>query len=318
MTEKTQISFQLTSENDELQHASYNRHKEWYQLQFPNIEDKLNVINNFKHYKGSINHWLQLIFFNSLKPFIEDVNKSWLTLGDAYGHDANFLIEQGIQHTTASDLDPSMLQISKEHGLIHEFAIVNAEKMDFNNERFNYILCKESYHHFPRPYAALYEMIRVCKDGIIIMEPQDPICRMPLLMMISNICQKLNLGIMDKIWKNKISYESVGNFVYKVSEREFEKFAAGLNLPMIAVKEINPNFWFPGSNQIPAQMSQPAFKKIYWKKRFRDFLTLFGIFPSQTLVLVAFKHIPNENTLQRLKSEGYRISKIKKNPYRDS
>ncbi|MFZ4262278.1 class I SAM-dependent methyltransferase [Sphingobacterium sp. HJSM2_6] len=318
MIEKDKDNFQVITVDAELQQESYSRHTNWYQQQFPNYEDKISVITNFKNYAGSINHWLQLIFFNTLTPFLTDKNKSWLTLGDAYGHDANFLIQQGIQQTTASDLDPNMLQISKEYGLIQHYEVVNAEKMSFSNESFDYILCKESYHHFPRPYAALYEMIRVCKTGIIIIEPQDPIARMPLLLLISNICNKFNIQLIDKIWKNRISYESVGNFVYKVSEREFEKFAAGLNLPMIAVKEINPNFWFVGSNQIQAQMDQPAFKKIYWKKKFRDFLTRLGIFPSQTLVLVAFKQVPNEETLQILKSEGYRISKIKKNPYRNS
>lgn len=90
---------------------------------------------------------------------------------------------------------------------------------------------------------------------------------MPLLLFASNLLEKINQKLIGKIWKNRFSYEPVGNFVYKVSEREFEKFAAGLNLPLVAIKMLNPNFWFPGSNRMLAHKSEKAFKKILFKKK---------------------------------------------------
>jgi SAM-dependent methyltransferase len=36
----------------------------------------------------------------------------------------------------------------------------NAEQLSFEDESFDFVLCKEAYHHFPRPMIALYEMIR--------------------------------------------------------------------------------------------------------------------------------------------------------------
>lgn len=231
---------------------SYDKHADWYKTAFPNRENRIATIESFKNYKGTVHHWLQQIFFNCLDPFISDKDNSWLTLGDAFGHDAGYLIDQGIPDVTASDLDTEFLMVANELGLIDKFNKENAERLSYGDQSLDYILCKESYHHFPRPYAALYEMVRVARKAIIIIEPQDPISRMPLLLFLVNILDKVQNGLSIKVWKNRFSYEKVGNFVYKVSEREFEKFAAGLNLPAIAVKSINPNFWFPESNEIPA------------------------------------------------------------------
>lgn len=141
--------------------SSYNNHAKWYNKNFPTYAEKVEVLNSFKSYEGSINHWLQGIFFDCLNPLITEKEKSWLTIGDAYGHD----------------------------------------------------------HHFPRPYAALYEMIRVAREAIVIIEPQDPISKMPLLLSLVNICGKINPNFINKIWKNRFSFEPVGNYVYKVSER---------------------------------------------------------------------------------------------------
>jgi len=88
-----------------------------------------------------------------------------LTVGDAYGHDANYLIDNGVQNVIASDISDEFLAVSKEVGIVEQYSAENAENLSFENNSIDYILCKETYHHFPRPYAALYEMIRVAKKG---------------------------------------------------------------------------------------------------------------------------------------------------------
>lgn len=191
----------------------------------------------------------------------------------------------------------------------------NAENLSFIDLSLDYILCKESYHHFPRPYAGLYEMVRVARKGVIIMEPQDPISKMPILLPIVNFLESIKNGLSLKLWKNRFSYEKVGNFVYKVSQREIEKFAAGLDLPMIAIKPINPNFWFDGSNKVPANVSNAKFRTILFKKKMRDFLQKVGILPSQTLCLVIFKETPDRATRNNLCSNGYKLVDIPKTPY---
>lgn len=295
--------------------GSYERHAGWYNSQFPDMEKKLRVLRTFKTYQGSIHHWLQDQFFQQLGPLLHNKDASWLTLGDAYGHDAQYLISQNIKSVTASDLNDNLLQLAKQEGLIHQFQRLNAECMDLETSSLDYVLCKESYHHFPRPYAALYEMVRVARKAIVLMEPQDPLCRMPILLGLYNVLNRLQSGLIDKIWKNRISYESVGNFVYKVSERELEKFAAGLNLPMFATKSFNPNFWFEGSDQIKAKLSSAKFLRIRIKKMLLDLLMKVGFLPGQTLCMIVFKEEPNPEVLNDLKHAGFRISKIKANPY---
>lgn len=305
-----------TSKNPESpQEDSYNRHSNWYTNLFPEKEQKLALLNGIKAYKGSINHWLQNHFFDCVKPITKYKDATWLTIGDAYGHDANYLLERGVQNVIASDISNEFLAVSKEVGIIEKYSAENAEELSFENNSIDYILCKESYHHFPRPYAALYEMIRVSKKAIVIIEPQDPILKMPCLLLINNILEKIKYGLINKIWKNRFSYEPVGNFVYKVSEREMEKFAAGLNLPMVAIKSFNPNYWFPGSEKIPADKSEKRFRKILLKKGLRDFLSKWGIVPSQTLSIIIFKIEPDSELQKSLKTEGYKLISIPKNPY---
>ncbi len=301
--------------NPSFTQESYHRHSNWYQQQFPETEQKLSVLRKFKTYQGSINYWLQALFFDNLTVLLKDKDCKWLTVGDAYGHDAAYLLSQDVHDVLATDLNDNLLSMAKELGLVKNYQKLNAEQMDLEDDSIDYVLCKESYHHFPRPYAALYEMSRVARKGLILMEPQDPILKMPFLLFLGNCMNRIHPNWLDKIWKNRFSYESVGNFVYKVSEREFEKFAAGMNFSTIACREFNPNFWFQGSSNIQAKFSEKKFRSIYVKKAIRDFLKMCGLIPAQTLCLIAFIDPPADNILRELKGKGFRITKIRKNPY---
>ena len=293
---------------------SYDRHGNWYNQHFPTREAKVNHYHNAKVSGGdTVSQWLQLIFFSCLEPLLQSSANRWLTVGDAYGFDAQYILSKG-SSAVATDLNIDFLEVAKQEGVVNEYAAENAEKLSFNNSTFDYVLCKESYHHFPRPYAALYEMIRVAKKGIIIIEPQDPVSKMPLLLLVTNLLTSKS-KLLHKAWKNRFSFEPVGNFVYKVSEREFEKFAAGLNLPLVAFKKINPNFYFKGAENMTTDTKNKRFLSIQLKKRFLDLLVKFKIIPGQVLSTIIFKHVPEAYTIQQLKSDGYHLISIPKNPY---
>ncbi|RWU07458.1 class I SAM-dependent methyltransferase [Pedobacter chitinilyticus] len=294
---------------------SYEKHSQWYNQKFPTEESKSTYLKNHLNTKQlTIGKWLQEIFFKSLNPLLADKNGTWLTLGDAYGFDAQYILQSG-NKAIASDLNTDFLTIAKNQQVITDFSLQNAEAMSYPNHAFDYILCKESYHHFPRPYAALYEMARVAKKGFILMEPQDPVLKMPFLLGLMNVISAFSDQLSQKLWKNRFSYEPVGNFIYKIAERELEKFAAGLNLPMVAFKKLNPNFYFEGANETLFNKRSFKFLSIYFKKRIRDFLSKTGIIPAQVLCAIIFKTEPNESTLKHLQRTGYRIIKIPSNPY---
>jgi len=294
---------------------SYKKHEDWYNRQFPTGQSKAAYLQ--KHQLNSaadhIEKWLQHLFFCCIDPLLEAKDESWLTIGDAYGFDAGYILKMG-SHVTASDLNTDFLSIAKKEGLIQHFSAQNAEQLSYPQNTFDYLLCKESYHHFPRPYAALYEMIRVAKKGIVLIEPQDPVSRMPLLLFLMNVLSGFK-GLTAKVWKNRFSYEPVGNFVYKLSERELEKFAAGLNLPLVAFKGINPNFYFKGAETSLRSYRNKEFRSIYLRKKLTDFAVKLRLIPSQVLSAVVFKELPEDQLLKKLEKSGYRLIYIPKNPY---
>jgi len=296
---------------------SYKKHNDWYNLQFPTEISKIEYLKKNSSNEDTIGNWLQNIFFSCLNPLLNTVHKTtWLTVGDAYGFDAAYLLSKGADSVVASDLNSDFLKMSKDAGLIEEYSSENAENLSFNKNEFDFVLCKESYHHFPRPYAAMYEMIRVAKKGIIIIEPQDPISKMPVLLAMTNLIAKVNPSLIRHLWKNQFSFEPVGNYVYKVSEREFEKFAAGLDLPLVAFKQINPNFHSKDSQQLKSDFSQHKFKKILFKKTFLDLLVKFNLIPGQVLSAIIYKEMPLADEIARLQKIGYKTVLIPKNPYK--
>lgn len=295
---------------------SYDRHNTWYDQKFPTERSK--VAHLKRNRSGlevqGVGDWLQDLFFNCLNPLLKRKDQVWLTVGDAYGFDAQYILKNG-NGAIASDLNADFLKLAKEEGIISDFSAQNAEHLTYQDQHFDYILCKESYHHFPRPYAALYEMIRVARKGIVLIEPQDPVSRMPLLLGLVNLLAMGGSNWPAKLWKNRFSYEPVGNFVYKISERELEKFAAGLNLPLVAFKKLNPNFYFEGANNTEASLKSSRFRMICLKKKLFDGLVKIRLMPSQVLSAVVFKELPAAETLTELKKSGYQLVYITPNPY---
>jgi SAM-dependent methyltransferase len=296
------------------QQQSYDQHADWYNQLFPTRESKVNYYLKVRSAgQDTVAQWLQLLFFKCLDPLLKEPFQQWLTIGDAYGFDAQYILKTG-NNAMATDLNTHFLEIAKEENIIWEYAAQNAENLSFANNSFDYVLCKESYHHFPRPYAALYEMIRVAQKGIVIIEPQDPVLKMPVLLWLSNILASKN-KLLNKVWKNQFSYEPVGNFVYKVSERELEKFAAGLNLPLVAFKAINPHFYSKTLDGMSVNSKSRAFFLIKAKKWVLDILLKLRVIPGQVLSVVVFKQMPDEQTIKQLRSDGYRLVTVPKNPY---
>ncbi|MEH3114756.1 class I SAM-dependent methyltransferase [Pedobacter terrae] len=293
---------------------SYNRHNEWYNTHFPSENAKTDFYEQaIAAGENNIAYWLQKLFFSCLDPLLEKKHQRWLTIGDAYGFDAQYILNTG-NRVLATDLNTDFLNIALKKRIIDACAAENAEKLTQEDNSFDFVLCKESFHHFPRPYAAMYEMIRVAKQGVIVIEPQDPVIKMPLLLLLSNLLAR-NVHFFDKLWNNRFSFEPVGNFVYKVSEREFEKLAAGLGLPLIGFKKINPNYWFKGADLISTERYSKKFLFIKLKKFLLDVLVRIKAIPSQVLATIIFKQLPDECTKKLLKKNGYHLVYIPENPY---
>lgn len=295
--------------------VSYDAHGNWFDKYYPSEQARKDFVNKWIAQKQSptINYLLHQRLFHLALPIIE-AQEIWLTIGDGYGFDANFLVDKGCK-VTATDISPTFLELSKQAGLIENYAIENAEKLSFADNSFDYVFCKEAFHHFPRPYQAVYEMLRVARKGIILIEPHDPISRMPLLLAARNILDSFNTQILEKFWKNRYSFEEVGNYVFKLSERECEKIAMGLHLPAVAFKGIQNNYYQSSIAKEPANSSSKAFRKLQRKTKFHSLLARLGLMPYQVLGAIIFKEMPDPNILAKLKAEKYRTYIFPKNPY---
>ncbi len=47
----------------------------------------------------------------------------------------------------------------------------NAECLTYDSRSYDVVICKEGLHHLARPFLGLYEMLRVCRRAVILIEP---------------------------------------------------------------------------------------------------------------------------------------------------
>ena len=165
-----------------------------------------------------------------------DTSASWLTVGDGrWGLDAIRLSKKGFSSVLATDISEALLRASKDRGLITAYAVENAERLSFPDKSFDYVFCKKSLHHFPRPYVALYEMLRVARKGVFLIEPNDtwevagaalPAASGGLLHRIARRLTRTDAtasGERPVLRYNQADWETSGNYVYALSRREVER-----------------------------------------------------------------------------------------------
>jgi ubiquinone/menaquinone biosynthesis C-methylase UbiE len=168
----------------------------------------------------TVNHWRHTSLMSPVLEVLSDLKSfRWLTIGDGAGMDAWRLINAGFINTVASDLTDSILVETHKRGHIKEYAAINAERIQLEDDSFDFVLCKETLHHMSSPFKAMHECLRVAKFAVVMIEPQDPMIDLPI-----------------NPQYDVPGYEEVGNYVYTFSKREIQKFAFGLNLLGVATK----------------------------------------------------------------------------------
>lgn len=290
---------------------SYQAHKDNLKNKIAEINDRLFCIKN----NDCIGYQITKRTLDITQPFQKE-RKSWLTIGDYNGLEANYLLKSN-QNAVASDITDIFLREAANEGLIKEYKIVNVEEIDYPDDSFDYVFCKEAFHHFPKAFIGLHEMIRCSKNAAILIEPIDILSKIPLLLFIKNILDRINPMLINKIWRNRFSFESVGNYVYKISEREIEKLAMGMGLPCIAFKKINILLDLKLDPSIVRQspINFSKWKKIQRKIKTKNFFSYIGLIPHNHLCCAIFKAKPDIETIKQMKKLGYTIINLPENPY---
>lgn len=263
--------------------------------------------------KDTVDAWRHRRMRAHVQPLIaDDPDAQWLTIGDGrLGTDAQHLMEMGAKDVHCTDISEDILKVAHAKGLIGAFSRENAETLSFSDNSFDYVYCKEALHHFPRPFTALHEMMRVARKAIIITEPRDIyIDTAPLGALIT--VSKLLRGR----WKILHGFEPVGNYLYWVSERELEKFMLGLHQRHIAFKGINDAYFRGVETAALDQHSGPAAaleRKVKRRISFLDWLARLGLKQTGLLTAVMFKTAPTNAVTSTLKNDGFRVKVLPEN-----
>lgn len=282
----------------------YDRHKEEWEKCLNN-KDRKKVAETWME-SGTIDRWRHERMLNKILPFINE-GKEWLTIGDGrYGTDANFIIRNGGK-AHATDISDKLLKIGHKKGFIKDFSQQNAEELNFDNNSFDFVLIKEAFHHFPRPWIALHEAFRVCRKGVILIEPNDE--------------KSFFLNTLKRIMRKNVDnfgFEPIGNFVYKLNNHELEKFALGMHYRNIAFSKLNDSYE-KGIEFIKLNTKNREEKNVIRKIRnnikFRNFLANLKILPYGITVSVVFKSNPSSDLKDKLISEEFQIKELPANPY---
>ena len=262
----------------------YDNHGEvWESLKVSNQKKILTWLKD-----DTLDFWRHFRKIENLKPLIDhSPNARWLTVGDGrFGTDAHNLKKIGAKKVHATDLYTILLKEGKNLNFIDEYSKENIENLSFNDNAFDYILCKETLHHLPRPYFGLYELIRVSKNGVVIIEPRDRLIDTTIMDFIPIFIRKI---LRYKVVEH--DFENVGNYVYSLSVREIEKFMLGLNYNLYAIKYINDSYeaGVEYVNIKPNNFKDLVFVfKIKFKILLRNFLDFIHIRKSNYICAIIF------------------------------
>lgn len=283
----------------DIQNKSY-QHQIDHLKKYPEERCKLMLNHN------TVNRWRLERLYKCVDPLLKMFPDSeWLTVGDFYyGSDAQYIQSKGFK-VVASDVDDHFLKKGKEIGYIENYSKENVESLSYDDGQFDFVLCKETLHHLPRPYIGLYEMLRVSKVGVVLIEPYDRFLNASLIEKLGNYLLKKIKGKMHDL------YEPSGNYKYPISKREIKKIALGLNLPYVAYKTIS-DYYRDNLGIEFKEKDGPVLKRVKRQIALRDFLWKLRIFPPTFLVAIIFKTDIKDEIL---KMDKYEVIELTRNPH---
>lgn len=294
------------------QDLSYQQHSEHYKEYTLNGEKAAHAKTWFK--KDTVDAWRHQQMYKVLDPIlVTEPRAKWLTVGDGrYGKDAKYITDKGID-ALATDISDHLLQEAKDMGYITKYKLENAESLSFQNSEFDYVFCKESYHHFPRPMLALYEMLRVASSGVLLIEPNDAyIMNRYSEILTRNLKNIVKYFLGKKISKH--SFEESGNYLFSISRREIEKVALGLNYQTVAFKGIN-DAYYSGVEYEKISDNGPLQKKVNRLIKIKNILCKLGLIDYEILATIIFKIKPSQELLKCLVGEGFENIHLPINPF---
>lgn len=244
----------------------------------------------------------------STRPIIEAFkDASWVTVGDM-GGDAHFLRLAGVKRVHATSLSDAQLRALKEAGHLAGISIsaMNAESTGLPDGAYDFVFCKESFHHFPRPMLAFYELVRIARRGVIFIEPNDGGIRM--LDFLRGQIKRILRGQREV----EQQFETVGNFLYRFSSREVFKATCALQFPEMAVRYFNFFYW-PKLSRFPIGIARGVYSLGCDVQNLLCALRLMT--PGMITCYVSKEDIPDELRRDPRFCARFEVRKVPVNPY---
>lgn len=281
---------------EQIEHSYLRQAESEHQMEMPTRYTRPDSVDNWRHTR----------MLGLTRPIWEAHPEStWMTVGDGrYGSDAAYLHSQGV-NVMATSLIDDKLKYAHEKGYIPAFQAENAEHISLPDGAVDFVLCKEAYHHFPRPPVALYEMLRVARRAVVLIEPLD---NPRLLDGFKSLVKRVIRG--DK----ELQFEPSGNFLYRLNIGELGKLMTAMGGEVMAFRGIN-DFYHPRLASYGAQGLNRGFAITRLGVAVQNGLSKVGLLGYGLGCVVVFKGQPDINSLEDLRRAGYRIIELPKNPY---
>ncbi len=145
--------------------------------------------------------------------------KRVLTVCAGKGVECQRLIDAGAE-LTATDLSPDAVARLREMFPQAAAQVADAEALPFEDASFDVVLVRRGLHHLPRPTLGIYEMLRVARKHVVMLEAQD-----------NWLTRRLTAGKLFGLIPHGGRVECHGNYIYRFSRRELQKLAAAMFLP---------------------------------------------------------------------------------------
>lgn len=292
---------------------SYGRH-ESHCSSTHGAGDVAGKLTTGRYASGTVGVWRHERMYHLLDALLESYpNSRWLTVGDAHGTDAAYLQRHG-SRIVATDISDSVLRAAHAQEHIEAFQRENAEELSFEDGEFDFVFCKESYHHFPRPMLALYEMLRVARKGVVLIEPWDRYLENTPPQLLFRGPFHFVIRRFFGLPMARHMYEGVGNYVYSISKREIEKAALGINCRAVAFSGIN-DYFDRSAQSAPAESGSRPFRKTRFVIGVYDLLVRLGLVKYRYLCAIVLKDPPSDATRGNLRRGGFKVTVLPENPY---
>jgi SAM-dependent methyltransferase len=169
-----------------------------------------------------------LLFHEALEPHCTAAKRAGHEVGSvlaigAGGREAAALVRWPFQRIVLSGVTEPDARVQetceRDPRVVYELA--NAEALPYAPRSFDLVLCKEALHHLARPVLGFYEMLRVCRQRAVLIEPWD--CA--LLALFDR------LGLTTRIERNQVANLAArDNHVYRFGRRALDALLASYYL----------------------------------------------------------------------------------------